>query len=144
MALVNEYLQIAVITVSVALFALGGTGYKWARRYVLPICLGIVGMFITSWWQGLGYTLTLCTILCMGYGERASWWYRASIFTGYGAASLWFGFSWLSIITPPVCLSLFWLSNYKHTADSFSWKICEAAMGFLISACFISAIVNRF
>jgi hypothetical protein len=138
----NEFVQIAVIACSVALFALGGTGFKWMRRYVLPVCLGLVGAFLSSWWQGLGYALTLCAFLCMGYGERASWWYRLAIFTGYGAVSLWFGFSYWLIVTPCACMGLFWVSNWKPTANSFTWKTCEAAFGFLIAASFIAAIIS--
>jgi hypothetical protein len=140
----NEFIQIAVLSISLALFALGGTGFKWMRRYVLPIAFGILGAFLASWWQGLGYAVTLCAFLCMGYGEKASWWYRALIFTGYGASSLWFGWSYWLIVTPVVCLGLFWLSNFKPTASSFGWKCVEAAYGFLIAASYISALSNRF
>lgn len=35
----NELLMIVVMAVSGSLFAFGGTGYKWARRYVMPAAL---------------------------------------------------------------------------------------------------------
>lgn len=140
----NEWIQILVLCLSTALFAIGGTGYKWVRRYVLPLFLGIIGLFLTTWWQGFGYVLTLCAFLCMGYGENASLRYRALIFTGYGACSLWFGWSYWLIVTPIVCLALFWLSNWKPTANTFTWKIVESVYGFLIATSFISALSNRF
>lgn len=139
----NEWVMIAVMVWCMALFAIGGTGFKWARRYVLPVGLGLLGAFLTSWWQGLGFAITLCAFLCMGYGERASWWYRILIFTGYGTASLWFGWSWWLIITPLGCAAMFYFSNLKLTASSFTWKIPESGMGFLISAGYISAILNQ-
>lgn len=141
--MVSEMTMIYVMAVSLALFALGGTGFKWARRYILPAYLGLVGASVAPWLACVGYTITLCLFLCLGYGERASWWYRALIFTGYGASSLWLGWSWWVVITPPVCLGLFFLSDWKITSNSFTWKCVEGAYGFLVACCYINAILNR-
>jgi len=37
----NEILMIACMGTGGILFAIGGTGYKWARRYVMPILLTV-------------------------------------------------------------------------------------------------------
>jgi hypothetical protein len=138
----NEWAIIAIVPVCAALFAIGGTGFKWVRRYVLPAGLGLLGAFLASWWQGLGYALTLCLFLCMGYGDRCPWWRRVLIFTGYGLSALWFGWSWWVLVIPVACSGLFLLSNLKPTASSFVWKLAELSMGFLIGCGFVSSIIN--
>ena len=145
----SEWLMIACMLWSGGLMAAGGThipgigGQKWLRRYLLPAGLGAVALFYAPWWAILGYTATLSAFLCMGYGDRASWLYRAFIFAGYGAASLWLGWSWWVVITPVVCAVLFALSNNRLTERAFVWKIAEVGMGFLIGAAFIAAILNQ-
>jgi hypothetical protein len=139
----NEVLMLVVILVSIALFSIGGMGWKGVRRFVLPIVLGITASFYVEWWQCVGYAVTLSALLCLGYGERASWLYRLAIFIGYGAVSLWFGFSWWVLVTPIACAGMFILSNNPLTAQSFVWRIVEAGMGFLISAGFIGSILNN-
>lgn len=139
----NEWIQILVLAASVVCFAIGGTGHKWVRRYVLPIFLGVIGAMLTSWWQGSGYAICLCAVLCAGYGERTPYWMKFLVFCGYGLVSLWFGFTLWCVLTPFVCISLFALSNWKYTAKYLSWKIVEMAFGFLIGACYISSILNK-
>lgn len=38
----NEWLMIASAVSGAALFAIGGTGYKWARRFVMPVLLTLL------------------------------------------------------------------------------------------------------
>jgi len=146
---VNEWIQIAVLVWCVFLFPAGGTdipkigGQKWLRRILMSIGLGVLAGLLTTWWQGVGYALTLFGVLSCPYGSKTPYWLKALVFTGYGATSLWFGYSWWLLITPILCLGLFFFSNLKLTAKSFPWKICEGAMGFLVAAAYIAAILNK-
>ena len=139
--------MIAVTLWSVGLFAAGGTdlngkGHKWFRRFVMPLGLAGVSLMYAQWWQSLLYSVTLIAFLHMGYGSKASWWYRVFIFAGYGASCLWLGWTWWSVIIPPVLLVMFILSNIKLTAQTFYWKACEMSMGFLLAISFCDAIMK--
>jgi hypothetical protein len=142
----NEWLMIITNVWGVCLFAAGGTdipgigGQKWIRRFLLPIGLMALACFFTEWWRAVGYGLTLCAFLHLGYGERAAWIYRGFIFFGYGAASLWFGWTWWVAITPIVACGLFYASNTKATSRYFPWKIVEMALGFLITSSYLSSL----
>ena len=141
----SEWWMIFAVTFSVATFAAGGTdlngrGYKWIRRFLMPIGLGALSLLYAPWWACLGYTATLCAFLHMGYGSKASWLYRAFIFTGYGASALWFGWSWWIVITPAVCLAAFWLSNFKPSEKTLFWKAWEMLAGFLIAVTYINSL----
>lgn len=146
----NEWLQILTLVWCVLLFPAGGTqvsekikGQKWLRRILMSIGLGLLTGWLTTWWQGIGYALTVFGITTCPYGSRTPYWLKAVVFTGYGATSLWFGYSWWLLVTPCVCTGLFFLSNFKLTAKSFPWKICESAFGFTIGASCIAAILNK-
>jgi hypothetical protein len=140
----NEWLAILIMTLSGALFAIGGTGWKPARRYVLPVLLAVTAYFShISWWQCLGMAVTLIVALSAGYGERTPYWRKALVFAGYGLSFLWIGWTWWIVITPVVCLGLFWLSNNKLTARTFFWKAVELLYGALIGITFIVAISPR-
>lgn len=144
----NEWLIILAVLLSAGLFAAGGThidgigGQKWLRRFLMPICLGGLATLYAPWWACLGYALTLCFFLHLGYGDKATWLYRIFIFTGYGLSALWFGLSWWVPTIPVVCAAIFLLSNWKTTASSFVWKFCELSMGFCIGCGFVSSIIN--
>jgi hypothetical protein len=142
----TELWIIAVSVWCLGLFALGGTelplfgtGFKWLRRFVLPIGLLILGVFLTDWWRSVGYAVTLCVFLHQGYGDKCPWWKRIVVFTGYGVSALWIGFSWWQIITPVVLSGMFLLSNTKATSKIFQWKYCELAMGLLIAWSFCNS-----
>lgn len=144
----NEWMIILIVLLSSGLFAAGGTdldgkGHKWIRRFILPAGLLATSLFYAPWWASVAYSLTLCAFLHLGYGSKASWAYRSFIFAGYGLVSLWLGPSWWLIVTPVVCLGLFWLSNFKYTASSFTWKCVEIIYGIIIACSFVSAILNK-
>jgi hypothetical protein len=135
-----ELWMVFLPAISAMLFALGGTqisatipGKKWIRRFVLPIILGICVYF-----AGFGLIRAIVTTLIssiafiQGYGERASWAKRVLIFSSYGMISLAFGVSWWNLICVGGCIVLFLLSNWKLTAKTFAWKVCESSMGFFV------------
>lgn len=136
----NEWVIIALLTISGALFAIGGTGLKWSRRYILPVVIGALIAHSVPLWANLGYVLTLSAVLHLGYGERAKWWYRLLIFCGYSLPCLFFGWSWWIVLTPILCYLWFVLSNFKPTERMFPWKIVEFIYGFLISVSLITTI----
>jgi hypothetical protein len=139
----NEWLQILTMVWSAGLFAVGGTRGKYWRRFVLPAGLAGVASLYAPWWTCIGYCVTTMAVLHLGYGDRCSWLKRSLIFTGYGVTSLWFGLSWWVIVVPSVCMALFFLSNFKLTEKSFSWKLIECLWGFLIAAAFVAALQNQ-
>ena len=138
----NEWLMILILPLCVALFAIGGTGFKWARRFVMPVLLGALALLWCPWWACLGYTATLILALCLPYGSNTPYWGKALVFTLYGLTGLWFGWSWWVPVVPVGCMLLFIFSNFKLTASSFVWKICEGGMGFLLAAGYIGSIIN--
>jgi hypothetical protein len=148
----SELLMIIIMSVSGALFALGGTeipyfktGFKWLRRFVLPLFLAL-GCVLSgvSWWQASIYALLLCASLHMGYGERASYLKKFLIFVSYSGVSAVIGLSWWLVITPVVLILLFAASNWKPMASSIFWKAAEFVMGTLIAISLIAAINNKY
>lgn len=142
--------MILVMSVSGILFALGGTeipttgrGYKWLRRFVMPVFLAGIALLYAPWWACVGYGLTTSVALHMGYGDRCSWLKRAFIFISYGVTSLWFGFSWWIAITPALLALLFLASNWKPLASTVFWKSWEFLAGVLIALCFIGVLLNK-
>jgi hypothetical protein len=137
----NEWLMIACMGFGGVLFAAGGTGYKWLRRFVLPILLGGIAVFSgILWYLCLGYALTQAITLCLPYGERTPYWLKALVFISYALPSLFFGFSYWQLILPVVCFGCFCLSNWKPTANTFFWKACEFIMGATIGTLVASVI----
>lgn len=134
----SEYWMIWCMTAGGALFALGGTGYKWARRYVLPVAIALPMAFIAHIWPILAYTLFLSIALHMGYGDRSNYFKRFVIFCGYSFPCLFLGFSWWILATPVLCLVLFALSNSQRTERMFFWKFIELTYGVLIAVTLIS------
>ncbi len=141
--IMTEWLMIAALTLSGSCFAIGGTGFKWVRRYILPILLGVCCFFakIALWKIGC-FVVSLSVILHLGYGERTPYLLKAAIFSGYGLACAWLGFSWFIIISPLLIIALFYLSNNKLTSSIFVWKICEFLMGTYIG-CIVANIIAK-
>jgi hypothetical protein len=139
----NEWILIAMLTLATFLFAAGGTGYKWLRRYVMPFLLGICLLLLkVTWWQTLIASGVLCAVMHLGYGEDFEWWAKPLVGLAYALPSLVIGISlWISIV-PIIFFVLFILSNCPATKDSFTWVICEAIFGFIITASLISAVLN--
>jgi hypothetical protein len=139
--------MIVVMALGGILFAAGGTdipgigGQKWLRRYVLPVFFAFICLLShVIWWKALGMAVSLIVILSCPYGSKTPYWLKALVFSGYGAAFLWIGFTFWVIATPVICFALFCLSNWKLTAKSFWWKMVEFSYGFLLAITLISCI----
>ena len=129
----KELLQIISMTISGLLFSLGELKYKWLRRYLLPVCLGILALIGGNpWHYTLAMTLCLIGALCLPYGERTSYPLKTLVFMAIFGSTAWLGFSYWQIISPLIVLALFKLSNWKPTANIFFWKAVEFITGGLL------------
>ena len=141
----TEWLMILCMGFGGTLFAIGGTGFKWARRFLLPVLLGGVALISGfPWYLVAGYVLTQIVTLCLPYGERTPYPVKALVFVSYVLPSFFLGFTYWQIITPIVCFGCFCLSNWKPTAQTFVWKICEFIMGSCISITVASLISQTY
>ena len=138
-----EWVIIGILAVTSTLFAVGGTGFKWVRRYVLPglLALGLI-LLGGLWWKVLIACGALCGALHLGYGESKTYWYKFLVGCAYVVPSLLLGFSLWAILTPILFVGLFKLSNWEWTAGDFTWKICEFIFGLLIGATYIVAVLS--
>jgi hypothetical protein len=139
--MVNEWMQILVMASCGALFAIGGTGWKPARRYGIPVLLLVIALISgVLWWKSVLMALSLVIALSLGYGDKTAYWLKAIVFATYGLSFLWIGWSLWVVLTPVLCFSLFCLSNWKITSKDFFWKACEFIYGTLIGITFISVV----
>lgn len=126
--------MILSMTLGGSLFAIGGTGWKPARRFILTGILGVIAYF--SGFPVLScvlYSITQTVTFTLPYGERTPYWGKALVFISYAIPSMILGFTIWQIITPVVCFLLFVLSNHKLTRKHFPWKVCEFIMGSLVA-----------
>ena len=137
----TEFILIGGVCLSSFLFALGGTGFKWARRFLLPTILWglLILMGINIIQSGIAMGI-LVACMCLGYGESTPWWGKALVALSYAIPSLIIGFSWWCVILPPAFLIMFLLSNLE--IEGFTWKIVELSTGFLIGCSIMCAGLN--
>jgi len=129
----HEWLMIAAMAVGSICFAVGGTGPKWVRRYIMPVLLGVIALIAGEvWHRCLGYTLTLMIAVHLGYGEKYPYWAKFLVGCAFVLPSLFFGFTWWQVITPIVFVGMFKISNMPFSSNSFVWKIVEFLTGGLI------------
>lgn len=137
----REYLMILSMGICGVLFALGGTGFKWARRFVMPFILAVIALFCTIvWWKCLAMAFLMAGALCLPYGERTPYWGKFLVGCAFVAPTLFLGFTWWQVITPIAFIIMFKLSNISATNKVFLWKIVEFLTGVLIGATFASLI----
>lgn len=128
-----EWLQIACMGLGGVLFAAGGTGFKWMRRFLLPVLLaGIALISGVPAWSCLGLAFGLIVVLCLPYGSGTPYWLKLLVFMAYPLPSLFIGFTWWQPICAIVCFGCFCLSNWKPTAETFFWKCVEFILGLMI------------
>jgi hypothetical protein len=140
-----EYYMILAMGLGGILFSLGGTGFKWARRYVLPFLLtGAVAIARGSdfmWWQYVGSFACLCGAFHLPYGERTPYPVKLLVGLTFSMPVMFFGFNWWILIVPVVWLAMFLLSNWRKTEKIFVWKIVEFITGVLIG-CAYSIVIG--
>ena len=129
----REILMILSMGLGGILFALGGTGFKPARRFILPLAFGAIALVS-------GFPWLSCLILCFGlmiafclpYGSKTPYWLKFLVGCSFVLPTLVLGFTIWQIITPVAFIIMFKLSNWKPTANEFVWKIVEFLTGTLI------------
>lgn len=141
----QEWLMILAMGAGGVLFAVGGTGPKWARRFLLPAILALAAFFSgIIWWRCLAFGSTQIITLCLPYGQRTPYWLKFVVFISYVGPSFFFGFTWWQAITPVVCFGCFKLSNAEWAGGTFVWKICEFVMGSCIGITVASLISQTY
>jgi len=137
----SEWIYILMMGLGGILFAIGGTGPKWVRRYVLPSVLcGCLIWLGEPWYLALICCGGLGAVLHMGYGQSHSYPYKFMVFSLYVIPSLVLGFTWWVLIAPVVMLVLFKMSNIPFFAKDVVWKVWEFIAGTLIAVTLIGAI----
>lgn len=140
-----EWWMILSMVLGGGLFAVGGTGFKWARRFLLPCLLGIIALLSgVAIWRCAAYAVTQAVTFCLPYGERTPYWLKFIVFMSYALPSLFFGFTWWQVITPVVCFGCFCLSNTAWAGRTFIWKICEFIMGSVVGITVASLIAQTY
>ncbi len=105
---------------------LGGFRWKWLRRFVLPLILGVVGLMAgVIWWKCLLMTIGFIGAFSLPYGEKTPYWLKFLVGCAFIAPTLLLGYSVWQVITPIVFIIMFKLSNTKLTANIFFWKAVE-------------------
>lgn len=140
----KEWFMIMLFAVGVILFPAGGTTWRiFLRLSLMPVLMGVICFFAgVVWWRDLLFAGSLAGAVSLPYGEKYNYWIKLATFTAYSLATFWIGWTWWQLISPPVCLLIFFLSNWKPTAGIFLWKICEACFGLLI-AVMVASIIGR-
>ena len=129
----REYLMIASMGLGGILFAIGGTGFKPARRFILPVALGVIALLGgIIWWKTIILCLGLIIAFCLPYGSKTPWWLRCIVACTFVLPTLILGFTIWQIITPVAFIGMFLLSNWKFSANEFAWKIVEFLTGALV------------
>ena len=121
-----EYLMIIAMGGGGILGALGGTGFKYLRRFVLPILLGVVAILAGCiWWKCLIMAVGMVGAFSLPYGEKTPYWLKFIVGCAFVLPTAILGFSAWQIITPVAFIIMFFLSNWKPTAKIFFWKAVE-------------------
>lgn len=129
----QEWLMIAAMGTGSISFAIGGTGFKFVRRFIMPIVLAIICFYAQfDVWRCAAFAVSASIVLHLGYGEKTPYWQKFFVFCGYAACTLFLGLSVWQIVTPFFIFGIFTLSNWEKTAEVFPWKICEFLMGSMI------------
>ena len=134
----KEYVMIGVLSLGPALYALGGTGLKFCRRFILPVILGTSAFLLDAGLlPSIGVWLLSTLVFHLGYGENTPILMRGLTILAHGLclAPLIHGHNALIMILPPLAFGIgYWLSRKFNW---FTWKIVEAGNGFIIGASLI-------
>lgn len=134
----NEWIMIGLLGLAPMLYCIGGKGFKWVRRFILPLILGIGAVILSeSLLRGIGVWLLATGCFHLGYGESASDLQKILVMLAHGLclAPLILGANAIIMIIPPLSFGMaYWLSRKFNW---FTWKISEAIAGFSIACSLI-------
>ena len=127
----TEWRMIALMVSGVACWTIGGTGYKWVRRYLWAVIVMLSLLGAVAWWKALAVGMTLIATAVLPYGDRTPWWAKVLVFASLGAHVIWlditFGLWWaLGTAIPLATLMLL-----SRTYSRVTWKVWEGFSGFL-------------
>ena len=109
----KEMLMIIAMGTGGICFSLGGTGFKWARRFLLPAILAILAILGgILWWKALAMGGCLIVALCLPYGDKIPYPVKFLVMCSYFVSTLWLGFSYWQAIGLAIVIILFKLSNW--------------------------------
>ncbi len=129
----NEFLMIGAMTSGGLLFSLGGTGFKYLRRFVLPALLGGLALWAgIEWWRCAAMASLMIGAFCLPYGERTPYWAKFLVGCSFVLPTLFIGYNIWQIITPVAFIVMFKLSNTRYWGRMFAWKIVEFLTGALV------------
>lgn len=127
----SEWIITGLVSLSGILFAIGGTGFKWARRFVLPIVLVAGGILLgITWWRCLIALPLMIGALCLGYGENHPLWAKVLTILSLGLCLLPLANganALLTLLIPLVFGTGYWLSRKYNW---WNWKLVELSVGF--------------
>lgn len=139
-----EWKIIGIVLLSSLLFAWGGTGFKAARRFIMPLILVAGGAY-------LGLSPIRCLIAlpliiganCLGYGENTAFLLKCLTSLSFGLCLLPMAHKrnfFLALIVPAVFGLNYWLSyNYGF----WTWKLTELATGFAFGFAVVLLALSR-
>ncbi len=138
-----ETLQLVVMAVSAILFSIGGLCWKPARRWVLPIFLGLVTYQIPTIRHNVPYfALSLIIALHLGYGERTPTLVKFGVFCAIFSSTLWLGFTWWQPISIILTFLLFRISNTKWGQNIVYHRVWEFLTGAFLGITVASLIAR--
>ena len=116
-----------------------GRGYKWIRRFGLPIGL-FIGLCILGavWWKAAIACTLLSAALHIGYQNRV-WKYTASAICMAGP-SLILGWHW-TLVLPITYHTAYGAISLRD--NKFRWVYVGLLMGIGIGICYVSALPTR-
>jgi hypothetical protein len=127
----NEWIIIGVVVLGSALFAIGGTGFKFVRRFIMPVVLA-TGAFLLGiiWWRCLIMACLTISAMHLGYGENQSLWRKILTVLSFSICLLPLATGlngFLTLITPLFFGLSYWLSRKFNW---WTWKLVELTAGF--------------
>ena len=131
----TEWVITLLPPVSAILFGIGGGGFKWARRFVMPVvlCAGALLLGIV-WWRCLISLLLIVGASCLGYGENHPLWRKALTILALGSCLIPLANganALLTILIPVVFGTGYWLSRKYNW---FTWRLVELSCGGVMGA----------
>lgn len=143
MSLNPEWIWVVAFVVAV-LWAIGGTGFKWVRRYVVPV------IFLITSWYWLGFSLGVILFpLSLALLARLPF-----TLIGDSIHEHWLNWLWIPIVLYLIGVPAAWidlaafkyalvtlffsaplavLSNIKLTREIFPWKLVEGVIGIALT-----------
>jgi len=139
----KELLFIICMGSGTILFPLGGLHFKWLRRFLLPIILGIVSLMGgINPLHTLYFTLALILALHLGYGEKVLTTIKFLVFCAIFGSTCFLGWSYWQIISVVITFILFRISNTKWGQNIVFHKFWEGCVGFLLGTC-VASLIGR-